>query len=138
MNIDKFKQQHVEILTGISTLRRLSQGGVVKNAHEIAQQIIKMSATIKLHLAIEDKSLYPALAKCHDPELVAKGRHFQIEMGTIAQPYEKFAFKWNTAQKLQDDEDGFKAEANVVLRLLHSRMQRENVDLYPKVEALVV
>lgn len=138
MNIDKFKQQHVEILTCVSTLRRLSQGGVAKNAHEIAQQIIKMSAIIKMHLAIEDKSLYPALARCHDGEMVTKGRQFQLEMGTIASSYEKFAYKWNTAQKLQDDEEGFRADANVVLRRLHERMQRENVDLYPKVEAMVV
>lgn len=138
MNIDKFKQQHVEILTSISTLRRLSQGGVAKNAAEIAQQIIKMSSVIKLHLIIEDKSLYPALACCHDPEMVTKGRHFQLEMGAIAQPFEKFAFKWNTAQKLQSDEAGFKADANIVLRRLHDRMQRENTDLYPKVEARVI
>lgn len=138
MNIDKFKQQHVEILSCISTLRRLSQGGVVNNASEIAQQIIKMSSIIKMHLTIEDKALYPALARSHDAEMVSKGRHFQLEMGTIAQSYEKFAFKWNTAQKLQNDEEGFKSDANVVLRNLHARMVRENTDLYPKVEALHV
>src|SRR3546814_14767790 len=93
-----------------------------------------MSSIIKMHLAIEDKSLYPALARCHDAEMVSKGRQFQLEMGTIAPSYEKFAFKWNTAQKLQSDEAGFKADANVVLRRLHERMVRENTDLYPKVE----
>src|SRR3546814_7893879 len=93
-----------------------------------------MSSIIKMHLTIEDKALYPALARSHDAEMVSKGRYFQLEMGTIAQSYEKFAFKWNTAQKLQNDEEGFKAEANVVLRNLHARMVRENTDLSPKVD----
>jgi hemerythrin-like domain-containing protein len=136
VNIDKFKSQHVEILTCIATLRKLSHAGVAGNAAEIAQLIISMSSIIKLHLAIEDRSLYPALARSGDGHMVNKGRQFQVEMGTIAQAYEKFALHWNTAKALQEEEEAFKADANIVLRKLHERIQRENVDLYPKVEAL--
>jgi hypothetical protein len=138
MNIDKFKQQHVDILTCIAKLRKLSQAGVVDNAENIAQLIISMSSTIKLHLAVEDRTLYPTLARSRDAFLVSKGRQFQLEMGAIAQAYEKFALRWNSARKLQEDGDAFKADANIVLRRIHERMQRENVDLYPKVEALQV
>ena len=52
MNIDKFKHQHTDILRGIATLRALAHAGVEGNATAIAQGIVAMSGTIKLHLAV--------------------------------------------------------------------------------------
>ncbi len=54
MNIDKFKHQHLDILRSIDLLRQLTHAGVEHNAAEIAQRIVAMSSTIKLHLAVED------------------------------------------------------------------------------------
>ncbi|CAB3691186.1 MULTISPECIES: hemerythrin domain-containing protein [Achromobacter] len=136
MNIDKFKQQHVDILEGIATLRRLALAGVARNAAEIAQGIVAMSATIKLHLAVEDRALYPAVARSADAELARKGREFQEEMDAIAAAYEGFAKRWNNARNLELDERGFRDDANTVLRRVHERMQRENRDLYPRIEAM--
>lgn len=136
MNIDKFKQQHVDILEGIATLRRLALAGVARNAAEIAQGIVAMSATIKLHLAVEDRALYPAVARSADAELARKGREFQEEMDAIAASYEGFAKRWNNARNLELDERGFRDDANTVLRRVHERMQRENRDLYPRIEAM--
>ena len=136
MNIDKFKQQHVDILQGIAALRRLAQAGVARNAAEIARGIVAISATIKLHLAVEDRALYPALARCGDAALARAGRAFQDEMDQIARNCEGFARRWNNAASLARDEAGFRADANIVLREVHARMQRENRDLYPRIEAL--
>ncbi|HEY9274109.1 MULTISPECIES: hemerythrin domain-containing protein [Achromobacter] len=136
MNIDKFKQQHVDILQGIASLRRLAHAGVARNAAEIARGIVSMSATIKLHLAVEDRALYPALARSDDADLAQAGRAFQEEMDAIARSYEAFARRWNNAGSLELDEAGFRADANTVLRRVHERMQRENRDLYPRIEAL--
>jgi len=33
------------------------------------------------------------------------------------------------------DEQGFRDDANRVLRMVHERMQRENRDFYPRIEA---
>ncbi|MBO9357643.1 hemerythrin domain-containing protein [Bordetella petrii] len=136
MNIDKFKQQHLDILQGIAALRRLSQAGVARNAGAIARGIINMSSTIKLHLAIEDRMLYPVLARSRDAELAETGRCFQQEMGSIAQAYAAFAQRWSNVQELLANETGFKADANIVLRKVRERMLREDSDLYPRVEAL--
>ncbi|MGE8703917.1 MAG: hemerythrin domain-containing protein [Achromobacter sp.] len=136
MNIDKFKQQHVDILEGIASLRKLALAGVARNAAEIAQGIVAMSATIKLHLAVEDRALYPAVARSADAELARKGREFQEEMDAIAAAYEGFAKRWNNARSLELDERGFRNDANTVLRRVHERMQRENHDLYPRIEAM--
>ena len=136
MNIDRFKHEHADILESIATLRRLTQAGVAGNAVQIAQSVVAMSSLIKLHLAVEDRVLYPALQNGTDANLARLGQRFQQEMGAIASAYMAFARRWNTADALRRDEAGFKADANVVLRQVYERMQRENRDFYPRIEEM--
>jgi iron-sulfur cluster repair protein YtfE (RIC family) len=135
MNIDKFKQQHVEILSCISTLRMHVKSGISNNALEISKLIIAMSSIIKLHLFVEDNILYPALQNTKNVALAGMGKRFQDEMTDIASGYLNFARKWNTATRLAQDPEGFRTDANHVLRVLHDRMQKENTDFYPAIEA---
>ena len=58
------------------------------------------------------------------------------EMAQLAEAYDGFVRRWNTAQRLRADTEGFRADANDVLRRLHARMQRENREFYPRIEAL--
>ncbi|AVO43113.1 hemerythrin domain-containing protein [Simplicispira suum] len=136
MNIDKFKDQHVQILQKLSILRELTHGGVIQNATQIARSIMDMSSTIKLHLAAEDMALYPALQRSGNAELTAMSNQLQKDMGAIAAAYEAFARQWSQAEHLRNDEAGFRRDANEVLRTLHQRVQRENTDFYPRIEAL--
>ena len=124
MNLDKFKHQHTDILRSIATLRALAQAGVEANASAIAQGIVAMSGTIKLHLAVEDQVLYPALQRGGNAELARLGRQYQSEMASIASAYEG----------VRRDAQGFRNEANVVLRRVFERMQREDHDFYPRIE----
>ena len=94
-----------------------------------------MSSTIKLHLAVEDQALYPALQRGDNPELARMGQQYQTDMGPIAQAYEAFARRWNRADSVLHDEQAFRDDANRVLRMVHERMQRENRDFYPRIEA---
>ena len=135
MNIDKFKHQHVSILRRIAALRELTHAGVARNAEAIAQGIVAMSSVIKLHLSVEDQALYPALQRGEDAELARLGQRFQVEMGPIAAAFDQFARRWNTAQRLREDEAAFRAAANDVLRRVHERMRHEDRDFYPRVEA---
>ena len=134
MNLDKFKHQHTDILRSIATLRALAQAGVEGNASAIAQGIVAMSGTIKLHLAVEDQVLYPALQRGGNVELARLGRQYQSEMTSIASAYDAFARRWHPAESLRADEKGFRSEANVVLRKVYERMQREDRDFYPRIE----
>ena len=135
MNIDKFKHQHLDIMSNITALRQLAQAGVAQNAANIASLIVSMSSTIKLHLAVEDQALYPALQRGNHPELTLLGAQYQKDMGPIAQAYEAFARRWNRPESVGRDEQGFRDDANRVLRMVHERMQRENRDFYPRIEA---
>ncbi len=136
MNIDKFKHQHLEIMEAVAELRNLVKTGVADHAAQIAAKLVSMSATIKLHLSVEDSVLYPALRKSHDPAQVALGNRYQAEMDGLAAAYTKFAGKWLSARQIADDVDGFKADANLVFKALHDRIQKENAELYPALERI--
>lgn len=136
MNIDKFKRDHVTILSSIDNLRTLVRAGVEQNASEISRLIVSMSSTIKLHLAAEDRVLYPAFMKSGDPQVAEVGQRFQTEMSGIAGTYMKFAGKWNIGSKITADPEGFRKEANGVFKTIWQRMLRENKELYVVAESI--
>lgn len=136
MNIDKFKRQHVKIFESINTLRQYTLSGIVENAREIASTVIDMSSTIKLHLSVEDTVLYPALRSSEDRSIARLGNQYQEDMKAIARSYDEFARKWNTAGNVAKDPNGFRAEANTVLKKLYARIRQEDLNFYPAVEAL--
>jgi hemerythrin-like domain-containing protein len=135
MDLQKLKQEHTEILTNVAALRKLAQSGIRENAMAISAQIIKMSALIKLHLAVEDSVLYPALQKGSNAALAGMAKQYQGEMANIASTYINFARRWNTGTTVADDPEGFRQDANQVLKVLHERVQKENTEFYPAVEA---
>jgi iron-sulfur cluster repair protein YtfE (RIC family) len=134
MDIDKYKHQHTVIFDNIRKLKEFSHLGITEHAADIAAQVIKMSSVIKLHLSIEDKFLYPALQEANNPRLAMMGKQYQHEMTHIAEVYGEFARKWNDAGHVAGDPDGFRNEANKVLKTLFDRMQREDRDFYPMIE----
>lgn len=135
MQIDKYKHQHSEILNGISQLRHLVHTGIAVHAAHIAKALVTLSGVVRLHLAIEDKFLYPAIEASGDADLRRMSRRYAAEMDGIAKDYLAFANSWNTASRIERDPEGFRADANTVLKQVYERMQRENVEFYPAIEA---
>jgi hemerythrin-like domain-containing protein len=134
VNIDKFKHQHLDILAGIDALRRLVHGGIAANADAIAARIVAFSGLVKLHLAVEDRTLYPAL-EMGEAALARMSRLYQNEMQGIVGAYFGFAARWNTARHVAAAPEQFRTEANVVLRQLHERIRREDREFYPAIES---
>ncbi len=136
MDIERFKHQHVEILDGIANLRKLSHAGIKENAHEIARAIASLSTVVKLHLAIEDRILYPALQNGNNAHLAEMGRAYQEGMKGIASGYIAFSRRWGSASAIAEKAEQFRSEANTVLKTVYARMQKENTEFYPAIEAL--
>ena len=64
------------------------------------------------------------------------GAEYQAEMQVIAGRYEEFARKWNTASSVAANPEGFRSDANTVLKMLHARIRQEDRHFYPAIEAL--
>lgn len=136
MNLERFETQHITILRGIGELRRLSQQGISSNASAIARALVELSATIKLHLAAEDRMLYPTAQRAGDVELARMAQRYQNDMGPIAAEFETFARRWNTAAPMRECPEDFRREANAVLRMVWERMHREDREFYPRIQAM--
>ncbi|CAM5790271.1 hemerythrin domain-containing protein [Castellaniella caeni] len=136
MNIDRFKNHHVEILSGIATLRKLTHQGVADYAVDIAHELKALAQVVTQHLAIEDRILYPSLERSGDDHMARMSRAYQDDMQGIATSFINFARRWSNATLLTKDPDGFRADANTVLKSVHTRMVRENHEFYPAIEAM--
>lgn len=136
MNTSRIKSDHDALYASMEALRGLVRAGVAGNAGALFAELKKLDATIKLHLAIEDRMLYPALANASDPQVAAIGKRFQHEMGGLATAYEDFAAHWDTTARIAADPDRFGQEAIGLLDALHARIQHEDSELLPLAEAL--
>lgn len=136
MDIDRFKHQHVDILQRIDALRKLTHAGIAENSRAIAQQVRDLGKVVTLHLAIEDRILYPAVRKAPDARIAAMGETYQEEMKDIANPYIRFTHKWSDPAQVAADPDSFRDAANSVLKNVYQRMQRENMEFYPAIEQM--
>lgn len=136
MDIDRFKRQHVEILDRIDTLRQLSKAGIEANASAIARHVHDLGTVVKLHLAIEDRILYPAVRRADDTEVASMAEDYQEEMKGIANRYIRFTTQWSDPARVASNPEGFRGDANTVLKSVYQRMQRENREFYPAIERL--
>ena len=136
MKTDRIKSDHDALLGLVGSLRGLVQAGIPENADAIFGELMKISASIKLHLAIEDRMLYPALAGASDPQVAAVGKRFQHEMGGLAAAYEDFARRWDGATRIAAAPGPFGREAVALLDALHARIRHEDRELLPLAESL--
>ena len=136
MDIERLKHQHADILTRIDKLRELAHAGVQKNAKLIAQQVKQLGAVVNLHLAIEDRIVYPAAQKSDDAHVAQLGERYQHEMTGIANAYIRFTSKWSDEKNVVGEPDEFRQAANTVLKNVYQRMRREDHEFYPVIETL--
>ena len=96
----------------------------------------QLSVAIGIHLNYEDKFVYPVLIRSNDATVASVATVFAQEMVSLLATYQEFAFKFNTANAIKNNESGFRDQANIVFKALFDRIGRENKELYPMAEAL--
>lgn len=133
MNLDRYWNDHAKILEGIALLRNLVKLNAKDQAPAIASTLSTLTSTIKLHLAIEDRALYPALAR-QAGEAAVVGKRFQTQMSGLAKTYGDFVTRWRLPESIAGAPDQFRSEANTVFKALYERMQLEKSELYPIAE----
>lgn len=104
------------------------------DAIAIARRIGKLNALLRVHFAIEDSTLYPALMTGRDRQAAVLAFQFSHEMGELAARFEDFARRWSGPTAIAALFDEFRDEATALLAALGARMERENDLLYPLAE----
>lgn len=90
MDVEKFRQQHVEILKCIHRMRQHTKAGIAENAPKISHEILMLRSRVLLHLALEDDILYPRVAAGARGEAAAMAKAYQQEMKGLAEAFKGF------------------------------------------------
>lgn len=128
---DKFRAQHDELLTLASDLQAtLNESQLAVDASASRSVLSKLMGKLTMHLAAEDKVLYPDLQSSSDPAVVGLAKRFADEMSGVAPTVVAFNEKWATPSAIKANPASFIAETKNILGVLGNRINRENRELY--------
>ena len=126
---DNFKRQHQELLAMVGEI-----AGKLKSdpadAKALRALLSGLAGKLTVHLAMEDKALYPRLMQQQDARSTALAGKFMKEMGGLAQVFATYNNKWQVTA-IKADPAGFSDETRKVFGALAHRIGRENTELYP-------
>lgn len=105
-------------------------------AVEITLMMARLTGILRIHLALEDEILYPALRNASDAEVARTAERYWQEMGGLADAFLDFVDRWKRADVLLADADRFRAESAHVFAALAERIEREHAEIYPMAERL--
>ncbi|NOZ26054.1 MAG: hemerythrin domain-containing protein [Nitrospirae bacterium] len=130
-----YRKQHEKILELIDELSEyLSEERLKSGAHEARSILSRLSGALKVHLAMEDNSLYPRLLASKDEQIRSTAKQFIEEIGDIASAFNDYLHRWPKAASIENNPVEFINESKEFFRKLGSRIQREDDILYPLLE----
>ena len=133
----RYRAQHAELFALITQITPLLNDANLANiAAEIRSLISSLAGKLSIHLAMEDKRLYPKLMAHGNPDVRALATHYSEEMGSLLDDFTKFNQRWLTAALIERDPAKFVAEMKVLFAALQTRIEKENNQLYKLVDNL--
>lgn len=85
---------------------------------------------LALHLAQEDRHVYPALKTHVNPRIAQLAVLFEHEMGDLDQRFRNYIAQWPTT-RVETEWPAFAQETRLLLTALAQRIRREEQELYP-------
>lgn len=132
----RFQLQH-DGLIGLAKdlLKRLDTRALAVDPGPARQALAAFTGRLRVHAAMEQEALYPRLFVSADPEVVAKARSLFLEVGTLYDEFFVFTARWPDALSVKQDPETFCRDTMMMLHRLGERMKRENLELFPLVDA---
>ena len=128
---DNFRRQHQEILSVVGEIQAKLKPDTVRNDPKAVRTLLSaLAGKLTIHLAMEDKALYPRMIQADVDNSKAMATTFQAEMGGIGQVFTAYNQKWQ-AGTIGADPAGFVRETQDLFGALGKRIERENGQLYP-------
>ena len=137
MDITRYSNQHEEILNLATDLaKHLNIDSLKQDANPARKVLSGLAGRLKVHLAMEDKSLYPQFMKSGDENTQRTAEEFQSEMGGLAQAFNSYVSAWPSSLAIQENSGPFIEQTKQIYEVLSKRIEREESTLYPLAEAL--
>lgn len=123
-------RQHQELLALAASISILLNAPE-PNVKEIAMLLNQLTGKLTIHLAAEDKSLYPELINSADATLQETAQRFQTEMGDLLANFQEYRQKYKTTLDISKNFSLFSTDTVNLFQALQERIDRENSELYP-------
>jgi hypothetical protein len=125
-----FRRQHEELQTmGMELYGKLDPAAL--DPVEMRRSLSRFAGKLTMHARMENDALYPRILHHHDAIVAAQGRALYEDVKGIYTAFETFMHRWIAPGAIERDRVAFARECRKVLRLLATRMMRENEELYP-------
>jgi hypothetical protein len=131
------RRQHDALLAMAADLQDdIERLATIADAQRIAGLLARLTGVLSMHLAAEDKALYPAMMASSDRRTADCARTFEDQMGGLAAAYMAFADAWRSPDRILAETDAFARDCETVFGALAIRIKRENEELYPLADAM--
>lgn len=126
--------EHLALLEEMEALSALLAAEAPDMAR-LGQLRWRMTRVLIQHVAKEDRLLYPRLSSAPDPEVRNLAQRFQRDMGGLADAYRDHIARW-PASAIVADWPGYRRDAEAIAVTLAERIEREELELYPRLTAI--
>ncbi len=134
------RQQHQDLLRIVGQIVPLLKPDTLDQTHgdALRKLLLELTGKLNMHLAAEDKVLYPELAASTQARVSATAAQFAKEMGHIGGAYKEYLGKYPNGTAISNQAKAFCADTSAVFTLLGKRIQREESELYPLADSLSI
>lgn len=129
MHTASLRQQHQDLgklLVHVQTRIKAGAPGA-----ELRAALVEFSGKLSVHLAGEDRSIYPALIASTDAGVAAMARRFADEMGGLGQAFKGFMARYANGALIDAQRATFATEYDGIVNAVVKRVQAEENELYP-------
>ena len=132
--MDNLTRQHRELVKIATVIFGwLDVGKLQRGAGEAHRALSSLTGLLNVHLAMEDRSLYPRLLEHDDPQLRALAKRFLDERGQLYDEFERYRRHFSSTAAIEAEPAAFVDETRAVLGLLWNRMKLEDDVLHPEI-----
>jgi hypothetical protein len=133
--IENLTRQHKELVrTATEMFGWLDAAKLrARGAGDVHRALSSLSGILNVHLAMEDRSLYPNLVNHRDAALRTLAVRFLEERAAIRQRYDDYKARWHTTGAIEAGAEKFIDETRQILGMLWNRMKMEDDVLHPEI-----
>lgn len=131
MQTKLYRQQHGEMRR---LLDEASKNALPLDPESCRSTLARLAGILKIHLAMEDKALYPRMLTHDDAQVRQTAGEYQQSMGQLAPAFESFYERWRLHGAIEQAPQEFSGALRVIQRALRERMDLEDANLYDLVD----
>jgi iron-sulfur cluster repair protein YtfE (RIC family) len=132
------RQQHQDLLKIVGQIAPLLKPEAIDptQGDTLRKLLVDLTGKLNLHLAAEDKVLYPKMASSNKTDVATAGKQFSTEMGSIGAAYKAYLTKYPNGPAITKSAKEFCTDTSAIFQALGTRIKREESQLYPLADSM--